>query len=259
MSTMGYGMEAAAQKGIEFVVLDRPNPIRADRVEGPVSDKDVKSFTAYFPLPVRHGMTLGELARMFNAENKMGVKLSVIPMEGYRREMWFDETGIAWVNPSPNLRSLTQAIFYPGVALAEASNVSVGRGTPTPFEVLGAPWIRSEELTNYLRARQIPGVEFAPVAFTPDSNRFTGQPCGGVRMILKNRDYLDAVRLGVEILCALHRLYPGQFETDKAVHLLGSRAAVQAIKEGQDPEAIAASWQPQLDEFRSRRKPYLLY
>jgi uncharacterized protein YbbC (DUF1343 family) len=259
MTTMGYGMEAAAQKGIEFVVLDRPNPIRADRVEGPVADKDVKSFTAYFPLPVRHGMTLGELARMFNAENKMGVKLSVIPMEGYRREMWFDETGIAWVNPSPNLRSLTQAIFYPGVALAEASNVSVGRGTPTPFEVLGAPWIRSEELTNYLRARQIPGVEFAPVAFTPDSNRFTGQPCGGVRMILKNRDYLDAVRLGVEILCALHRLYPGQFETDKAVHLLGSRAAVQAIKEGQDPEAIAASWQPQLDEFRSRRKPYLLY
>jgi uncharacterized protein YbbC (DUF1343 family)/CubicO group peptidase (beta-lactamase class C family) len=259
MTTMGYGMEAAAQKGIEFLVLDRPNPIRADRVEGPVADKDVKSFTAYFPLPVRHGMTLGELARMFNAENKMGVKLSVIPMEGYRREMWFDETGIAWVNPSPNLRSLTQAIFYPGVALAEASNVSVGRGTPTPFEVLGAPWIRSEELTNYLRARQIPGVEFAPVAFTPDSNRFTGQPCGGVRMILKNRDYLDAVRLGVEILCALHRLYPGQFETDKAVHLLGSRAAVQAIKEGQDPEAIAASWQPQLDEFRSRRKPYLLY
>jgi uncharacterized protein YbbC (DUF1343 family)/CubicO group peptidase (beta-lactamase class C family) len=259
MTTMAYAMEAAAQKGIEFVVLDRPNPISAARVEGPVSDKDIKSFTTYFPMPVRHGMTLGELARMFNGEDRMGVRLNVIPMQGYRREMWFDETGMAWVNPSPNLRSLTQAIFYPGVALAEASNVSVGRGTPAPFEVLGAPWIRSEELADYLKNRQIPGVEFAAVAFTPDSNRFRGQACQGVRMILKDRDRLDSVRLGIEILGALHRLHPGQFEIDKAVHLLGSRAAVQAIKEGQDPEAIAASWQPQLGEFRSRRKPYLLY
>jgi uncharacterized protein YbbC (DUF1343 family) len=259
MSTMGYGMEAAAQKGIEFVVLDRPNPIGAARMEGPVLDKDLISFTAYFPLPVRHGMTLGELARMFNAENKIGVQLSVIPMQGYRREMWFDETGIAWVDPSPNLRSLTQAIFYPGVALAEASNVSVGRGTRTPFEVLGAPWIRSAELTGYLISRRIPGVGFEAAAFTPDSNRFKGQPCQGVRMILKDRDRLDSVRLGIEILCALQRLHPGQFEIDKAVHLLGSRAAVQAIKEGRHPEAIVASWQPQIEEFQRRRQPYLLY
>jgi uncharacterized protein YbbC (DUF1343 family) len=259
MSTMGYGMEAAAQKGIEFVVLDRPNPIGAARVEGPLLDRDLTSFTAYFPLPVRHGMTLGELARMFNAENNIGVQLSVIPMQGYRREMWFDETGIAWVDPSPNLRSLTQAIFYPGVALAEASNVSVGRGTRTPFEVLGAPWIRSAELTGYLINRRIPGVGFEATAFTPDSNRFKGQACQGVRMILKDRDRLDSVRLGVEILCALQRLYPGQFEIDRALHLLGSRAALQAIKEGRDPEAIVASWQPQVDEFHRLRAQYLLY
>jgi uncharacterized protein YbbC (DUF1343 family) len=259
MATMGYCMEAAAQKGIEFLVLDRPNPIGAARVEGPIQDKELKGFTAYFPLPVRHGMTLGELARMFDAENKIGARLSVIPMQGYRREMWFDETGIAWVNPSPNLRSLTQATFYPGVALAEASNVSVGRGTATPFEVLGAPWIRADELADDLKSRNIPGVGFAPAVFTPDSNRFKGQPCQGVRISLKDRNRLDSVRLGVEILCALQRLHPGQFEIDKAIHLLGSRAAVQAIKEGQDPEAIVASWQPQIEEFQRRRQPYLLY
>ena len=259
MTTMGYAMEAAAKKGCEFFVLDRPNPICASRVEGPVMDRELKNFTGYFPLPVRHGMTLGELAKLFNGENKMGVRLKVIPMQGYRRDMWFDETGMAWVNPSPNLRSLTQAVLYPGVALSEASNVSVGRGTPTPFEVLGAPWIRDEELTDYLQSRRILGVEFEPAIFTPDSSRFKGQACRGVRMILKGRERLDAVGLGIEILCALQRLYPGRFEIDKALGLVGSRAALQAIKDGQDPEAIAASWRPQLDEFLRLRAGYLLY
>ena len=146
MSTMGYAMEAASRAGISFFVLDRPNPISAARVEGPVLDANLKSFTGYFPLPVRHGMTLGELAQMFNAENRIGVKLAVIAMRGYRRDMWFDETGLTWINPSPNLRSLTQAALYPAVALAEASNVSVGRGTNTPFEMLGAPWIQAQAL-----------------------------------------------------------------------------------------------------------------
>jgi uncharacterized protein YbbC (DUF1343 family) len=204
-------------------------------------------------------MTLGELARMFNAERKIGVRLTVVPMQGYRREMWFDETGIAWVNPSPNLRSLNQAIFYPGVALAEASNVSVGRGTESPFELLGAPWIETEALAGYLRDRPIPAVEFEPVSFQPASNRFKGEICHGVRLILKDRDRLDAVRLGIEILCALQRLHPSRFEIDKALGLVGSRAVMQAIKDGQDPEAIAAAWQPQLDEFKKRREPYLLY
>lgn len=259
MTTMGYAMEAAAKMGIEFIVLDRPNPITAARVEGPVMDPDLRSFTGYFPLPVRHGMTLGELAWMFNAEYKIGARLNVIPMQGYRREMWFDDSGLAWVNPSPNLRSLTQAIFYPGVALAEASNVSVGRGTESPFELIGAPWIRSEALASYLQARQVPGVEFESAVFTPDSSRYKGQPCHGVHLVLKDRDSLDAVRLGIEILCALQRLQPGEFEIDKALHLVGSRAALQAIKEGQDPIAIAVSWQPQLDEFRRMRARYLLY
>jgi uncharacterized protein YbbC (DUF1343 family)/CubicO group peptidase (beta-lactamase class C family) len=259
MTTMGYSMEAAAQKGIEFVVLDRPNPISASRVEGPVMDPDLRSFTGYFPLPVRHGMTIGELARMFNAENRMGVRLKVIPMQGYRRDMWFDETGLAWVNPSPNLRSLDQAILYPGVALSEASNVSVGRGTDTPFELLGAPWITAGELAQYLRDRQISGVEFEPAAFMPDSSIFAGQPCNGIRIVLKDRGSLDSVGLGVEILCALQRLHPGVFQLDPALHMLGSRTVTRAIAEGLAPESIIAAWQPQLEDFRRRRTPYLLY
>jgi uncharacterized protein YbbC (DUF1343 family) len=259
MTTMAYAMEAAAQKGIEFVVLDRPNPITASRVEGPVLDPDLRSFTGYFPLPVRHGMTIGELARMFNGESGLGVRLKVIPMQGYRRDMWFDETGLAWVNPSPNLRSLDQAVLYPGVALSEASNVSVGRGTDTPFELLGAPWIRADELAQYLRGRQIPGVEFEAAVFTPDAGIFAGQSCNGIRTILKDRGRLDAVGLGVEILCALQHLYPGMFQLDRALHMVGSRTVLQAIADGLAPEAIVASWQPQLDKFRQRREPYLLY
>jgi len=259
MTTMAYAMEAAAQKGIEFVVLDRPNPISASRVEGPVMDEDLRSFTGYFPLPVRHGMTLGELARMFNGENRMGVRLKVIPMQNYRRDMWFDETGLAWVNPSPNLRSLDQVTLYPGVALSEASNVSVGRGTDTPFELLGAPWIKAEELATYLIGRRVAGVEFEPVAFMPDSNVFTGQSCNGIRIVLKDRGSLNAVGLGVEILCALQHLYPGVFQLDPALHMLGSRTVVQAIADGLAPESIVSSWQPQLEEFRRRSGSYLLY
>ena len=160
ISTMGYAMEAASQKKIAFYVLDRPNPITASLVQGPVMDRDLKSFNGYFPLPIRHGMTVGELARMFNVENKIGAKLQILQMNGYKRTDWYDETGLSWVNPSPNLRSLTQAILYPGVALVEGSNVSVGRGTETPFEILGAPWIHVKEFSDYLNNRKIPGVEF---------------------------------------------------------------------------------------------------
>lgn len=259
MTTMGYAMEAAAQKRIEFVVLDRPNPITAARTEGPVMDPDLKSFTGYFPLPVRHGMTMGELARMFNAENRIGARLTVIPMQGYHRGMWFDETGLAWVNPSPNLRSLSQAILYPGVALCEASNVSVGRGTHTPFELLGAPWIDAERLAAYLRGRSIAGVDFEPARFTPSGSIFKGEECRGVRIELNDRDALDSVFLGVELLSALQRLHPGVFQLDPALHLVGSRAVLRAIADGREPESIVASWQPELDEFRRRRAPYLLY
>ncbi len=259
MTTMGYAMEAAAQERIEFIVLDRPNPITAERMEGPVMDPDLKSFTGYFPLPVRHGMTIGELARMFNGENRMGVRLKVIPMQGYRRKMWFDETGLPWVNPSPNLRSLAQAVLYPGVALCEASNVSVGRGTDTPFELVGAPWVDAEEVAAYLRNRSIPGVNFEAVRFVPSASIFKGKECHGIRIDLKDRDQVDAVALGIELLCALQRLNPGVFQLDPALHLVGSRAVLRAIADGLHPESIIASWQPQLEEFGRTRARYLLY
>ncbi len=259
MATMGYAMEAAATAGIRFVVLDRPNPITASRTEGPVLDPDLKSFTAYFPLPVRHGMTLGELAQMFNAENRIGVKLTVVPLRGYRREMWFDETGLTWVNPSPNLRSLTQAALYPGVALCEASNVSVGRGTQAPFELLGAPWIDAEALTAFLQGRPIAGVRFEPVRFTPALSIFKGEECRGIRITLTDRERLEPVLLGIEILSALQHLYPGIFTLDPALYLVGSRAVIHAIAAGEPPESIAASWQPQLEEFRRKSARYYLY
>jgi uncharacterized protein YbbC (DUF1343 family)/CubicO group peptidase (beta-lactamase class C family) len=259
MTTMAYAMEAAAGKGIEFVVLDRPNPITASRVEGPVMDPDLKHFSGYFPLPVRHGMTLAELAAMFNSENRMGVKLAVVPMQGYRRQMWFDDTGQRWVNPSPNLRSLTQAVLYPGVALSEACNLSVGRGTDTPFEVLGAPWVDGQALCAYLTQRSVPGIVFEPVAFTPAASRFAGRSCRGVRISVTDREALEPVALGIEILAALHHLHPGELQIDKALYLIGSREVLQALKEGRDPRDIAAGWQPALQEFRRRSGSYFLY
>jgi uncharacterized protein YbbC (DUF1343 family) len=259
MSTMAYTMEAAAKRGIDFYVLDRPNPITGAAVAGPVLDADLKGFTAYYAMPVRHGMTLGELARMFNAENRIGARLTVVPMKGYRRDMWFDETGRPWVNPSPNLRSLNQTLLYPGVALNEASNVSVGRGTATPFEVLGAPWIEAQRLAETLQARNVPGVDFAAVHFTPKGGPYEGQVCHGVRMRVVDRRQLDAVGMGVEILGALYRLYPNVFQIDRALTLLGSRSALQAIKDGQDPRAVVAAWQPALEQFMGVREKYLLY
>ncbi len=259
ITTMGYAMEAAARQGIPFYVLDRPNPINASVVQGPVMEGDLKSFTGYFPLPLRHGMTVGELARMFNEENRIGVKLRVMAMAGYRRTAWFDETGLPWVNPSPNLRSLTQAILYPGVALVEGANVSVGRGTGMPFELLGAPWIKAQEFTDYLNGRKIQGVEFQSAAFIPDGNRFKGRVCYGVQVIPTDRQTLDSAILGIETISALYRLYPQDFEIDKTLSLIGSRSVLQAIKEGKDSLAIGQIWQESLGQFRQLRSQYLLY
>jgi uncharacterized protein YbbC (DUF1343 family) len=259
ITTMGYAMEAAARQGIPFYILDRPNPINASVVQGPVMEEDLKSFTGYFPLPLRHGMTVGELARMFNEEKRIGVKLRVMAMAGYRRSAWFDETGLTWVNPSPNLRSLTQAILYPGVALVEGANVSVGRGTGMPFELLGAPWVKAQEFADYLNGRKIPGVEFQPAAFMPDGNRFQSRVCYGVQVILTDRQILDSSTLGIEIISALYRLYPRDFEIDKTLSLIGSRSVLQALKEGQDPKEIPPLWQDSLARFRQLRSQYLLY
>ncbi|MDA8215392.1 MAG: DUF1343 domain-containing protein [Nitrospiraceae bacterium] len=259
ITTMGYAMEAAAKKGIAFYVLDRPNPINASLVQGPVMDADLRSFTGYFPLPVRHGMTVGELAEMFNRENNIGANLRVIKMRGYNRTDWYDDTGLKWVNPSPNLRSIAQAVLYPGVALVEGANVSVGRGTDTPFEILGSTWINAREFAEYLSSRGIKGVQFKPVDFTPGSSIYKNRVCHGVRIILIDRQALDSTALGIEIVSALYKLYPGDFQIDKTIGLIGARNILQAIKDGYDPQTIVLSWQNSLEQFLKLRGKYLLY
>ena len=258
-TTMAYAMEAAAHKDLAFYVLDRPDPIGADVVQGPMLDADIKSFTAYFPLPVRHGMTLGELAGLFNTQANIGAKLHVIKMRGYRRSDWYDDTGLKWVNPSPNLRTLTQATLYPGVGLVEGANVSVGRGTDTPFERVGAPWINSKELADYLNRRGIAGVFFIPTDFTPDANRYQNQLCHGIRVLLTDRHALDSPLLGVEIASALYRLYPAEFRVQEILGMVGARGVLQTLTEGQDPKLISSQWQGGIKEFSELRNKYLLY
>jgi uncharacterized protein YbbC (DUF1343 family)/CubicO group peptidase (beta-lactamase class C family) len=259
ITTMGYAMEAAARRRIAFYVLDRPDPISGAIVQGPVMDDDLKSFTGYFPLPLRHGMTVGELAELFSKENRMGLRLHVIKMRGYERTDWYDETGLRWVDPSPNLRTLEEAILYPAVAMAEGANVSVGRGTGTPFELLGAPWIDAKALADYLNGRRIQGIRFMPVDFTPAESRFKNEVCHGVQIVLIDREALDVGEMGVEIVSALYHLFPKEFLIDKTLDLVGSRAMLDEIKEGRDPEAVALHWQERLDQFRALRSKYLLY
>ncbi len=258
-TTMAYAMEAAAQHKLDFFVLDRPNPITGSTVQGPVLDADLVSFITYLPLPVRHGMTIGELARLFNEEKKLGAKLHVIKMRHYDRASWFDQTGFAWVAPSPNLRRLEQAVLYPGVAMVEAANVSVGRGTDTPFEVMGAPWIDGNALAQYLGGRAIAGVRFEAVTFTPREWTFAGQPCQGVRIHLTDRNRLDSPLLGIELMAALQRLHGDRFTIDRTLGMIGSRESLAAIKAQVDPRAIAPTWSPALDGFRARRASSLLY
>lgn len=259
ITTLGYAMEAAAKKGIPVYVLDRPNPINGLAVEGPILDRDQISFVGYFSMPVRHGMTVGELAEMFNHENNLGARLHVIKMQGWERGDWFDETGLVWVNPSPNLRSLTEATLYPGVAMVEGSNLSVGRGTDTPFELLGAPWIDARQLAAYLNERRIQGVRFVPVDFTPASGPFAGKICHGTNLVLLDREALNSPELGVELVAALHHLFPDQFQLEKTLPLVGARWVLDGIKNGQDPRAIALHSYEPLEPFRQMRARYLLY
>jgi uncharacterized protein YbbC (DUF1343 family) len=259
ITTLGYALEAAARNGLAFYVLDRPDPIGAEQVQGPLLDPGLESFTGYFSLPVRPGMTVGELARLFDAEKGLRARLTVIPMAGYRRELWYDETGLAWVDPSPNLRSLTAATLYPGIALVEGADVSVGRGTATPFELIGAPWLDGEALAAYLAGRRIPGVRFEAVEFTPRDGRHRNRRCRGVRIVLEDRRVLDSPALGVEVIGALWRLHADHFEIDRTLPLVGSRAVLEAIRHGQDPRAIARTWQEPLARFRRLREKYLLY
>ena len=259
ISTLGNVMEEAAKAGKPVFVLDRPNPINGVTLEGPVGDPDKLSFIAYHPIPVRHGMTIGEMAQLFNQERKIGCDLRVIKMEGWQRAMWLDETNLTWVNPSPNMRSLTQATLYPGVGLLETTNVSVGRGTDTPFELVGAPWIDGQKLAAYLNNRRIGGVRFVPVRFKPEASVFKGEECGGINLIITDRARFRPLVNGIEIAVALRKLYPSDWKVDSYARLLVNADTLERLKRGQSPEEIMRSWTPKLDEFRRVRAKLLIY
>ena len=264
ITTLGYMVEEAARAKIPIYVLDRPNPINGVAVEGPMLEENYVSFVGYMPMPIRHGMTVGELARMFNGEKNLGAVVHVIRMQGWRRSQWMDETGLPWVNPSPNIRNLTQATLYPGVCLLESKQVSVGRGTATPFQLVGAPWFQAREMAEYLNARQVAGVRFRARSFRPNSSLFRGQQCQGVEVILADRDALNAVAVGVELLSAVVKFHPGKFDLSGIMRLLGNDAAAARIfslvkQPGEDPRQIVESWQAELDSFRELRAGYLLY
>jgi uncharacterized protein YbbC (DUF1343 family) len=259
ITTLGYVMEEAARAKLPVFVLDRPNPINGIDVEGPLADADKLSFIAYHTIPVRHGMTVGELAQLYNEQRKIGADLRVIKMENWRRAMWFDATNLTWVNPSPNMRSLTEAILYPGVCLLEPTNMSVGRGTDTPFEVIGAPWLDGQKLASHLNARRIPGVRFVPVRFTPKSSVFKNEECGGVNIVITDRARLQSVFAGIEIAVALHHLYPMEWKIDSYLRLLVNSDTFERLKRGDSAESITGSWATSLEQFRRARTRALLY
>jgi uncharacterized protein YbbC (DUF1343 family)/CubicO group peptidase (beta-lactamase class C family) len=259
-ATIGYAMEEAARRHVAVVVLDRPNPVNGFDIEGPIQDASAVGFNGYLPMPIRHGMTLGELARLFNGEKRIGADLTVIPMTNWRRGDWFDATGIAWTNPSPNMRNLVAATVYPGIGALEGTNLSVGRGTDTPFEQIGAPWIDGTALADALNARALAGIRFYPVTFTPAAGaKFAGQACHGVFLVVTDRDRLHPVRVGLEIASALTKRHGAQFTLEDAARLFGSRETLSRVRAGEDPSAIAASWSAGEEQWRLTRARYLLY
>jgi uncharacterized protein YbbC (DUF1343 family) len=259
ITTLRSALEEAAKAKITFVVLDRPDPLGGAALEGPLADADRLAFTVAHTIPVRYGMTPGELALLYDAELRLGADVAVVKLSGWSRGLWYDETGLEWVNPSPNMRSLTQATLYPGVGLLETTNLSVGRGTDTPFEVVGAPWLDGKRLTAVLSARKIPGVTFTPIHFTPSASTFAGERCGGVRLTVTDRDSLHPVALGIEMAAALRDLHPSDWQSAKFLALLANRDSFDRLARGETADAIVASWRPGLDAFRARRAPFLLY
>ena len=254
---MGLCLEAAAKAGKRFMVLDRVNPV--GRVtEGPVSSGE-RSFVAWHELPLRHGMTVGELARLFNAERGFGADLTVIPVRDWTPAQWFDQTKLPWVNPSPNMRTLNAATLYPGVGLLEFCKLSVGRGTPTPFEVLGAPYVEEGPLSEELNRSGLAGVRFEPIRFTPDASVFAGKECHGVRMVLTDRNTFRAADLGITLATVLHRRHADALQLDKMQRLLVNAEVLSAIRSGQPLETLRALWRPSLARFEERRQPFLLY
>jgi uncharacterized protein YbbC (DUF1343 family)/CubicO group peptidase (beta-lactamase class C family) len=259
-ASVAYVMEEAVKRKLSVVVLDRPNPIDGFDIEGPAQDPSSFGFNGYLRMPIRHGLTLGELARLFNGEQAIGADLTVVPMKHWRRDDWFDDTGLAWANPSPNMRNMVAATVYPGIGAIEGTNISVGRGTDTPFEQFGAPWIDGPALAAALNASGLPGIRFYPVTFTPAAGaKLGGQACQGVFLIVTDRDRLRPVRVGLQIAATLWRLYGPQFKLDDAAYLFGSKSMLEKIRAGEEPAAIAATWVQDEAEWRLTRAKYLLY
>ena len=258
-ATLKNVMEEAAKLGKPIYVLDRPNPINGVDIEGSLAEEDKLSFIAAHTIPVRYGLTIGELGQMMNAERKIGADLRVIKMENWSRSMWFDETGQTWVNPSPNMRSLTEATLYPGIGLLETTNVSVGRGTDTPFEVVGAPWLDGQKLAKHLNERSLRGVRFVPVRFKPNGSVFKDEQVGGINIVITDRKSFQSVRTGIEIAAALRKLYPADWQVDRYSRLLVNAEILELVKRGETPENIERAYRASLDEFNRRRASYLLY
>lgn len=259
--TLALAMEAAAEQGIPFVVLDRPNPLGGDAVEGNLLDPAFASFVGMYPIPARHGMTAGELARLFNERFGIGANLTVVPVQGWRRDAWFDETGLPWVNPSPNIRRLEAAIHYPGTVFLEGTNLSEGRGTDLPFEQTGAPWLRAEEVAAEMDALNLPGVRFDAVrlSVSPQARKFPGQTLPGVRLTLTDRETYQPVRSVLLLIDTIRRLHPANFEWSGTMdRLAGTDRLRRAVETGALP-ALLAEWEAEAARFRASRAPYLLY
>jgi uncharacterized protein YbbC (DUF1343 family)/CubicO group peptidase (beta-lactamase class C family) len=259
-AAVAYVLEAAAPRRLPVVVLDRPNPIGGREIEGPRQASGGNRYVGYLPMPIRHGLTIGELARLFNAEAHIGADLTVIPLQHWTRDEWYDETGLTWVNPSPNLRTLSEATLYPGLGAIEQTNISVGRGTDTPFEQVGAPWIDGSALAEALNARRLAGVRFYPVTFTPAAGaKLGGQRCHGVFIIVTDREAVRPVRVGLEIASALSRAYGTRFALEDALPLFGSPDTLKRIRAGDDPKEVAASWRADEDAWSREAEKYKLY
>ena len=260
IGTMKYCMEVANENNIGFIVLDRPNPINGIDISGPMLKKiNVFGLAGVHNLPIRHGMTPGELALLFKSDEKMQLNLNIIKMEGWKREMWFDETELPWLNPSPNIRNMNQASLYPGLGLFERLNVANKRGLPSPFEMIGAPWINAYDFVNSLNKYNLPGVNFTPIKFFPEEHKYSNELCEGIYITITDREKLEPVKLGFIIIITLYKMYPQEFDIDKLWHITRSKALIDLIKNDSSITELIDSWQNNLDMFIKKRSKYLFY
>jgi uncharacterized protein YbbC (DUF1343 family) len=258
-STMGMAMQAAAENNVSFIVLDRPNPIGGVQVEGGRLDPGRESFIAFHPVAIRHGMTLGELALMFNDEQALNLDLTIVPAEGWVRRAYFEETKIPWVNPSPNMKTVDGAILYPGLGLIEATNLSVGRGTDIPFEIVGTPWIDGNKLAEALNAKKLAGVRFEATEFTPTVRQYANELCKGVKIIVENRETFDSVLFGLTLIVVLIKDYKDQWDRKNLNGLMLHRKALAMLEAGESAVAVNLLWKKEREEFLKRRARYLIY